>query len=163
MSAIGILADSHGRADTTARAVRALEDAGAEIFVHLGDIETEAVIDELVGRRAHLVFGNCDYDADALARYARHVGVQVDGLVGHLEVGGRRITFTHGHIRSPMDEAIAAGDDYLLHGHTHELRDERVGDTRVINPGALFRAVRYTAAVLDPERDQLEVLDVGKQ
>ncbi|MCP3904693.1 MAG: metallophosphoesterase [Planctomycetes bacterium] len=162
MSAVGILADSHGHAETTARAVRALEDAGAELLVHLGDVETEAVIDELVGRRAHLVFGNCDFDTDALARYAGHVGVQVDGLVGQIEVDGRRITFTHGHLRPPMDAAITAGDHYLLHGHTHELRDERIGGTRVINPGALFRAARYTAVVLDPAQDRLEVLDVGK-
>jgi predicted phosphodiesterase len=54
------------------------------------------------------------------------------------------------------------GVDYLLHGHSHEVRDERVGRTRIINPGALCRAARYTAAILDPDADALEVLEVAK-
>ncbi len=157
---IGILADSHGRAGITARAVHALIDAGATVLIHLGDVETEAVLDELVGYDAHLVFGNCDWNAEALARYARHVGITVDGYLGRLEAGPRRIAFTHGHVPRLMDEVLAEGVDYLLHGHTHMLRDERVGATRVINPGALFRASRYTAALLDPAADRLDVLDL---
>jgi predicted phosphodiesterase len=57
-----------------------------------------------------------------------------------------------------MEQALRDGADYLLHGHTHELRDERIGRTRMINPGALFRAARYTAALLDPRADRLEIL-----
>ena len=59
-------------------------------------------------------------------------------------------------------QAIDDGVEYLLHGHTHEVRDERVGPTRVINPGALFRASRYTAAVLEPETDRLEILELHR-
>jgi predicted phosphodiesterase len=50
----------------------------------------------------------------------------------------------------------------VLHGHTHEIRDERVGLTRVINPGALHRAARYTAAVLEPASDRLEIIVVPR-
>ena len=32
------------------------------------------------------------------------------------------------------------GADFLLHGHTHVPRDERIGATRVFNPGAVGRA-----------------------
>lgn len=162
MTILGIMSDSHGRAETTRRAVRALVDAGATALIHLGDLETEAVIDELVGHDARIVFGNCDWEWTALERYAGHVSVIVDRWAGRLTVGGRRVAFTHGHLREPMEEATADEVDFLLHGHTHELRDERVGATRVINPGALFRAARYTAAVLEPEQDRLRILDIGK-
>lgn len=159
---IGVLADSHGRTAMTARAVSALTRAGADMLIHLGDIETEAVLDELVGHSAHIVFGNCDWNTEALARYARHVGIIVDGDEGRLEVGARRIAFTHGHLPRPMEKALADGVDYLLHGHTHVLRDERRGPTRIINPGALFRAARYTAVLLEPGTDRLEVIDLPK-
>lgn len=162
MTLLGIMSDSHGRADTTRRAVSALIDAGATTILHLGDIETEQVIDELVGHDARLVFGNCDWEWSALERYAEHVGVGVDGWAGEITVDGRRVAFTHGHLRDPMQAAIDSEANYLFHGHTHELRDERVGRTRIINPGALFRAVRYTAAVLEPARDRLAILDIGK-
>jgi hypothetical protein len=157
---IGILADSHGRAGTTAAAVRTLLDAGADLLLHLGDIETESVIDELVGHDARIVFGNCDYEADRLTRYAELVGVTVDHPMGRLQVDSQTIAFTHGHVPRLLDEAIRDGVDYLLHGHTHQLRDERIQRTRVINPGALFRANRYTAALLEPETQRLTIHDV---
>ena len=159
---LGILSDSHGRADTTRAAVRLLVDHGANLLIHLGDIESDRVIDELIGHNARIVFGNCDWNADDLAHYARHVGVGVDDLAGMIEVGGRRIAFTHGHYSDLMKRALADNVDYLLHGHTHEVRDERVGRTRIINPGALFRAARYTAAVLDPAADVLQFIEVPR-
>ena len=159
---IGVLSDSHGHADTTARAVAALADEGAQMLLHLGDIGTEEVIDELAGRSARIVFGNCDWEVAALSHYAELVGVQVDHPMGTLEVDGRRIAFTHGHIVTLMSQALDAGVDYLFHGHTHEIRDDRVGDTRMINPGALHQATRYTAALFDPSRDSVRWIEIAK-
>lgn len=159
---IGVLSDSHGRADTTARAVRALLDHGAQMLIHLGDLEAEAVIDELVGHNARIVFGNCDWNEQALAHYAELVGVRVDHPLGLAEVDGKRIAFTHGHLPGVMQDAINDGVDYLFYGHTHAVSDERHGCTRLINPGALFRAPRYTAALLDPAADHLRIIDVPK-
>jgi putative phosphoesterase len=157
---VGILSDSHGHAAATREAVSALRERGAEMLIHLGDIGTEAVIDELIAAPCRIVFGNCDFDVDGLRRHAEAMEVQVDHPLGRLEVGGRVIAFTHGDRPRLMDGAIDDGVDYLLHGHTHEIRDDRQGRTRVINPGALFRAARYTAALLDPGRDRLEILEI---
>lgn len=159
---IGVLSDSHGRAGTTARAVAALRDAGAETLLHLGDVETDAVIDELVGHDARLVLGNCDLDERALVSYANQVGVTVDHPAGRLVVEGRRIVFTHGHLSAPIRAALDEEVEYLLHGHTHVTRDERIGSTRVINPGALFRTSRYTVAVLDPLADSVHFLEIPR-
>ncbi len=159
---VGILSDSHGHAGTTARAVAALREHGAEVLLHLGDLGTEAVIDELVGHSARIVFGNCDWSIDSLTAYARLVSVRVDHPMGLIEADGRRIAFTHGHLGALMTRALADKVDYLLHGHTHVGRDERVGATRIINPGALHRATRYTCALLDPERDSLRWIEIER-
>lgn len=159
---IGVLSDSHGRADTTARAVHALLDRGAQMLIHLGDLEAEAVIDELVGHNARIVFGNCDWDEQALAHHAELVGVRVDHPLGLAEVDGKRIAFTHGHLPRVMQDAMNDGVDYLLYGHSHTVSDERCGRTRLINPGALFRAPRYTVALLDPAADRLRIIEVPK-
>ncbi|HIA72082.1 MAG TPA: YfcE family phosphodiesterase, partial [Phycisphaerales bacterium] len=45
--------------------------------------------------------------------------------------------------------------DVIVHGHTHEKRDEMVNNTRCINPGALHHAPVYTVAVLDTSSDSL--------
>lgn len=159
---IGILSDSHGHADTTALAVAILKERGAEILLHLGDIGNEQVIDELVGCNARIVFGNCDWDWQALNRYAQLVGVVVEHPMGIYEADGKRIAFTHGHLAVEMTKALKNQVDYLLHGHTHETSDRRQGKTRIINPGALFRASRYTTAVLDPLVDELNFIDIPK-
>lgn len=157
---IGILSDSHGRTGITARAIGELETRGVDLLIHLGDVETDAVIDELAGHSVRLVFGNCDWDLDGLTRYARNLEVIVDHPMGRLEIEGKHIAFTHGHLGQLMEQALDDGVDYLLHGHTHELSDNKVGRTRIINPGALFRASRYTCAILDPTANALTIIEI---
>jgi hypothetical protein len=36
--------------------------------------------------------------------------------------------------------------DFLLHGHTHVPRDERVGDCRILNPGSVGKANKGSPA-----------------
>jgi putative phosphoesterase len=159
---IGILSDSHGRIDVTRAAVSALRDGGACLLIHLGDVETSEVIDELALLPARLVLGNCDWDVAALSRYARSIGVEVDHPAGRITIDGRTIAYTHGHFERELERALEEGVEYLLHGHTHALRDEVFGGTRIINPGALHRARRYTAALLTPATGDLEILEIPR-
>ncbi|MFK7790552.1 MAG: metallophosphoesterase [Phycisphaeraceae bacterium] len=146
-----------------------LLDHGADMLIHLGDIGSSQCMDALAAQHdgtgqqveSHLVFGNCDWEAKALTVYARDLGVVVHDVAGELMVDGKRLAFTHGHVGRAMDHAIDSSADYLLHGHTHLQRDDMVGQTRVINPGALFRASRYTVALLTPASGELEVLEVA--
>ncbi len=162
---IGLLADSHGRAQTTARGVHRLLDAGAELLIHLGDVGSVEVIDALLVSDAkgggslpvHLVFGNTDWDRQSLWQYATDLGVTVDHPVGKLAIAGRgELVFLHGDDTTAMQRALADKPAYLCHGHSHRQLDQKLGPTRVINPGALFRAERYTVALLDPRQDRVE-------
>ena len=170
MAKVGLLSDSHGRATTTRRAVQLLIEHGAEVLVHLGDVGTVEVIDALVERLdadgrldppVHLVFGNTDWDIDPLGEYARRLGITVDHPVGRLTFGDATLVYQHGHMQAAMDQALAEGVTYLCHGHSHTVRDERIDRTRVINPGALFRASQYTVAVLDTSADTIDPLHVS--
>lgn len=167
MPRIGLLSDSHGRSATTRRAVEMLTEHGAEMLLHLGDVGTVEVIDTLVvpgatnaqQLPARLVFGNTDWDRDSLERYAKELGVAVDDPVGKLTLSDSERTcslvYCHGDDPLPMNQAIDEEVDYLCHGHTHRCTDSRQGTTRIINPGALFRADRYTVAILDTATDEL--------
>ena len=172
---IGLLSDSHGRSSTTRRAVELLVQHGAEMLLHLGDVGTVEVIDALVvalpdgngsgggegGQMpARLVFGNTDWDRLSLERYARELGVEVDDPVGWLNLSDSgkqtQLVYCHGDDPEPMNQAIKQEVKYLCHGHTHRFADTMQGATRVINPGALFRASQYTVAILDTQADRLE-------
>lgn len=169
MITLGLLSDSHGRAVTTHCAVQLLIEHGADVLIHLGDVGSAEVIDALAavdpktGRQipAHVVFGNTDWDKHVLTRYAQDLGISVHEPAGLLTIDGCRIGFTHGHEPAVMQELLNSGVAYLLYGHTHLLSDELDGRTRMINPGALFRASRYTAALLRPMDGVCEVLEVA--
>lgn len=163
MPRIGLLSDSHGRAPTTQRGVAVLLEHGAQILLHLGDVGSVEVIDALYtplpGQsqpvEAHLVFGNTDWDQNSLASYARHLGIHVDHPAGRMQLEEGDLIFCHGHEQQIMAEAIAQNVKYLCHGHTHRASDTRKAGTRIINPGALFRAQEYTVAVLDTAADEV--------
>jgi putative phosphoesterase len=158
---VGLLSDSHGRAERTARAVDALLAAGADTLIHAGDIETDEVLDCLAGHNAHLVWGNCDWDRAGLDRYARDIGIAVHGDSGEVTVDGVRIAFTHGHLPASMRSAMSSGAAFLVHGHTHERRDDVVDGVRIINPGALHRARPFTVALLTPRTGDLKFIEVA--
>ncbi|MCE9620115.1 MAG: YfcE family phosphodiesterase [Planctomycetes bacterium] len=158
---LGILSDSHGRHERTRNAVQLLLSRGAEELAHCGDIESEQVLDQLAGTRAHLVFGNCDPNWRALSNYALALDLQPQHPLARFELGGRSFALTHGHDSACVAAALAERVDYLLHGHTHLCRDERHGPTRIINPGALHRAAEFTVALLDTATDRLEFLSVS--
>ena len=169
MTTLGLLSDTHGHSGIAHDAVELLLEHGADILIHLGDVGSAEVIDALAVQhastgqqvQAHLVFGNCDWEAKALSRYAEDLGVIVHGRAGEMIIQGKRLVFTHGHDDREMNQAIESSADYLLHGHTHQQSDHSIGRTRVINPGALFRARRHTVALLTPASGKLQVLEVS--
>ncbi len=169
---LGILSDTHGQTQRTAHALRILRQAGAEAFVHCGDIGGVAVLDELAGLRAWLVAGNTDFPDSSLLGYAKLLGLtcQPAGPL-RLELHGRSLAVFHGHepqfaqlfeptpVGSSLRAALASCD-YILHGHTHMACDLREGPWRVINPGALHQAGLYTVATLDLASDTLQFWQV---
>lgn len=142
---------------------------GVDLLLHLGDVGTVEVIDALCVAKpdstdqieAHLVFGNTDWDLESLSEYAQDLDVKVDHPVGRLPLEEGELVFCHGHEAAALQAAVASHVRYLCHGHTHLQEDTRLQSTRVINPGALFRAKTYSVAVLDTDRDELEFFDIG--
>ena len=172
---LGILSDTHGRRQIAAVALRLLQQLGAEAFVHCGDVGGPALLDEFAGRRAWVLYGNMD-DVDA-ARLCEAgdpgLTVSVSGPL-RIELDGRVLAVFHGH-EAEFARWIDALDthgalppacgrcDYILHGHTHRVRDVRVGAVRIINPGALYRAAVHTVATLDLQSDMLQFWQVSNE
>ncbi len=184
---LGILSDTHGRRERAAEALRVLRAAGAESVVHCGDVGDAGVIEELAGWRAWLVWGNCDRADPALPCPSRTYSRGLAALAGSLgltvahqvplliRLDGVALAVFHGHEPqfARIERFVETGNlallgaelrdcRYILHGHSHQRRDQRIGHVRIVNPGALHRATAYTAATLDLASDELsfwEVLD----
>lgn len=160
MALVGFISDSHGEWLRTRVAVDMLRQYGCDTLIHLGDVETQAVLDELADNYVSMVFGNCDF-VSKLEDYAVQLGIDLHHPAGIIKIDGMRIGFLHGddiaqYHRFLNDPKI----DIVAHGHSHETRDEMVYNTRCINPGALHRAVRYTVAVLDTQKETVTFLEV---
>ena len=164
---IGIVSDSHGKAKRLQAAVEILARHGAEAIVHCGDVGAGDCI-ALLGRAgvpAYVVSGNMDRHTDRLLTAAETSGVSFRGDVVEVPLGdGRCLVVTHGHDEGILNELILDEQfPYVCHGHTHRVRDERVGAVRVICPGALRhpRHPRHpTVAVLDTDTETLEFVEV---
>jgi uncharacterized protein len=117
---IFVLADTHNRLPE-----RVIEIAeGADEIWHLGDVCTEAILDELrvVASRITVVRGNCDSNFEW-------------PLVVDLVRARLKIRLQHVPPDRPPNDV-----DIVLHGHTHVPRYERRGSVLLLNPGCVTRA-----------------------
>lgn len=153
---IGILSDTHGDVGRSVRALEVLLTRGCAAIVHCGDIGSAEVLDELSalcaahGVPLHAVLGNVDEYEPELRNPRAQDGARVWGLRAELEFDRRTFAVLHGHQPRALEEAISGGRfDFVLTGHTHTAEDRLVGATRVINPGAVYRAHPPSVAVLD--------------
>ena len=158
---IGILSDTHDRHHALLAGIAALRSAGAEYFIHCGDVGSPEILEQLAGLPLAFVWGNTDFERRQLQSDAQTLGITCLGAHGILELDGKRIGVLHGDDfqlkrRLLVEQTI----DYLLQGHTHVREDTRVGRIRVINPGALHRAAQKTVALLDLASDELQFLTV---
>lgn len=155
---VGILSDSHGDAEATARAVALLEGRGARKLFHCGDLCGEGVLDALAGHDCLFVWGNCDDPSSTLRRYVEHLELTWPRPPVRVRVAGKHIALYHGHEAGFAEAAREPGLDYCFYGHTHRHADRREGGCRFINPGALYRAPIHTVCLLDLATDALTFL-----
>ena len=132
------------------------------LVLHAGDVASPRTLALFRGFRGAVAFGNNDVDEAALARAARAIGWETgESWAGVLD-DGTRIALAHGHRPATLKRLLRPEVDYLVRGHNHRVMDERVDGVRVLNPGALFRASRYTVGVLDTASGALEVVELPK-
>lgn len=159
---VGLLADTHDAREATRRALARLEDRGAEVLLHAGDLISGRMLELLDGWRVWLARGNGDWVASIEAALSERE-VDVRYADSHrLDLDGTAVALVHGE-RDGRLEALVADDDLdlVVHGHTHAFRDERVDGTRVVNPGAVWRARPPSVCVYDTDGDELERLPLG--
>lgn len=161
---IGIISDTHENEIAMKKAVEIFRKRNADFVVHCGDIVSPPVLENFKGLRMKLVFGNNDGERNGLINKCKEFGFE--GIKDELkfEHKGKKFYVYHGTKANILDAAIKSNKyDYILTGHTHLKRDERIGKVRVINPGALFRAFPYTVALLDVKKDKLKFEKISPQ
>jgi len=151
---IGILSDSHNQVGNLLAALRIFQEAGVSQLIHCGDMANVFTAQRLSDFDVIYVNGNTDNSPAAVndALWLLNPANETPGDSYSGNLAGVGLAATHGHLPRLLDKLIKDRQhSYVFHGHTHRQRDELIGKTRVINPGALGGA-RYeprTICILD--------------
>jgi putative phosphoesterase len=135
---VGIISDTHDDLHNLEAALEILEAERVTKILHCGDVCGPDVIRPLTGLDGWVAQGNMD----------RQLGLAqvVEGTLGHGRLAwlqrptldGYLVAMIHGDNEEVLGNLITSGQyAYVFYGHTHRRRDQTIGRTRVINPGAL--------------------------
>ena len=163
---IGILSDTHGNLARAIQSVQQLLNQGCGTLIHCGDVGSENVLIEMTallhGKKvpAFVVLGNVDLWDEAVQQFPASSGIQV-ARSHDLELEGCRMGVAHGDDPRLFASFTGSGDyRYVFTGHTHVREDRSTGNTRIINPGAVYRTPQPSIAVLDLATDELRFMDL---
>ncbi len=136
---IGIISDTHNNTANLKAAVERFKKDGIQIVIHCGDLTNPEELDWLDGFQVIFTYGNGDYDPDEIHRRliaanpASTAAYKYEGEFDSLFIG-----VTHGHLENFLDEMASSNKfDFIFRGHSHHRKEELVGRTHMINPGAL--------------------------
>jgi uncharacterized protein len=157
---IGVVSDTHGQVRLTQNAVRMLESLQVERVFHCGDVGSAAVVELFSTWPTHFVFGNVD-DEFVIHEAIRAAGQSCHERFGHIELAGRRIAFLHGDDGALLTKTVAGGEwDLVCHGHTHVARQQWLGRTLVLNPGAVYRANPHSIACVELPEVEATIIEI---
>lgn len=152
---IGIISDTHEQKEEIKKAVEIFKEKHVEFVIHAGDMISPPMLKLFAGLKMKLVFGNNDGEKKGLSDVAASIGADIPTETKTFEYKKKKFFVNHGTDASIIDDAIKNQlYDYIITGHTHKQRDEKIGNTRVINPGTLFSSVK-SIAVLDVDNDKV--------
>ncbi|MEK6946675.1 MAG: metallophosphoesterase [Nanoarchaeota archaeon] len=154
---IGIISDTHENEEAIKKAVALFKEKNVDFVVHCGDIVSPPMLEYFKELKMKFVYGNNDGERAGLKEMCKKL--DFDEIKDEIEFthDGKKFYVYHGTKSKILNNAIQSNKyDYVLTGHTHTKRDDKIGKTRIINPGALFRVYPYTVAMLDAQDDKLE-------
>jgi putative phosphoesterase len=145
---LGVISDTHGQLESTEEAVRIMQRRGVQEVIHCGDVGSSAIVTAFNPVSAHFVAGNCD-SAIRLQMAVEAAGQRFHGRVGELYLESRKIAFLHGDSHLAMQRLLAeAAWDLVCHGHTHLAESYTIGQTLILNPGAMARCRQPSFAIV---------------
>ncbi len=160
---IGIISDTHDDLRTLAAALQMLREEAVTMVLHCGDLSGPAVVEALSGFDVWISRGNVDHHPELEQTVLETQGKGRLAKRHTLTLDGRTALMLHGNREGELRRLIHAGKyRYLFHGHTHRRRDEQIGSTRVINPGALggMRWQRRSFCLVDLTEDRVHFIEV---
>ncbi len=151
---IGIISDTHDNVESTMKAIAFFKEKKVEFVIHLGDVVAPPTLMKFEGLKMYFVRGNNDGELVGLKKTAESIGAEFVEDILELTHKGKKIAATH-YPDKAEELANTNQYDYVLYGHDHKQRNEKIGKTRIINPGAHYYGCDNSVVLLDVEKDEV--------
>lgn len=146
---IGVISDTHGDVYSAREAVRIFQCLEVNQVLHCGDIGSPEIVELFSDWPTHFVYGNVD-SPNYLGDVIHQAGQTCHDRFGSFELDGRKIALLHGNDTGLLEKVAKSGKWHIIcHGHTHTARHSIVGNTLVLNPGAIARTIYPSVATID--------------
>lgn len=156
---IAAITDIHGDSSNLARAIRSINgDVGIGVVVNCGDIGGYKIVDQLAGleKEQYIVFSRSDLSGIGVVEGCGRAGIEYFFGFGQIEVGGKRIGFSHEKVNSGKYH----GFDVLFYGHLHTYKVEVVdGGLSVCCGEIMERTMPACYAVYDTKTGEVEKVE----
>lgn len=161
---IAIMSDSHDNWLKLEEAVYAANESNCELLLHAGDLISPPGI-SILGKfkgKVKFVWGNNEMERVGITRKMdASENIELAGDFYEDEVDSIRIFMNH---YPKYAELAAKSQEYELaiHGHTHLYREEKIGDTILLNPGEIqgHRTSQSTFVVFNTKDQSIEKIQV---
>ncbi|WKZ30419.1 MAG: metallophosphoesterase [Candidatus Dojkabacteria bacterium] len=161
---IAIMSDSHENWTKLSQAIAIANEKGCEYLLFAGDLIAPPgikILEQFDGQ-IKFVWGNNEMEQVNMTRKmdaSEKIELCDDIFEG--ELGGVKIFMNH-YPRIGELAAKSGEFDVCIHGHTHEYREETVGNTLLLNPGEIqgYATGTSTFMILDTESKSVEKITV---
>lgn len=134
---IGIIGDTHDNIPNIKKAVKIFKRKRVSLIIHTGDIISPKTVELFKGLNMVFVQGNCDGDVEKLKEKIAEIGGKFFiGGFGEMEFAGKKFALTHKP--TVVETILGAKYNFIIHGHTHEKKIEKIGNVIIINPGSHY-------------------------
>jgi len=134
---LGVVSDTHNRVSNVKKIIDIFNKRNVDDVIHTGDITQAKTLTEFSRLNCSLigVYGNNDLEEQGLKETAKKHGFTFQLPPFSLMLDNRKIVIFHepDSIERYLEKNTSV--ELVLHGHTHRYRNEKIGNTRVINPG----------------------------
>ncbi|MDO8741370.1 MAG: metallophosphoesterase [Candidatus Woesearchaeota archaeon] len=157
---IGIISDTHDNIPNIKKAVDIFKNRKVDLVIHLGDLVAPVTALYFKGLKMKFIKGNCDGDVELMKERIKEIGGEFLGISSELNLSNKKLFLIH-KPDNINELALSGKYDYILHGHDHKAKDEKIGKTRIINPGTHYLGNPiHTIALLDLEKDNVEFIEI---
>ena len=159
---IAIISDTHDNLANLKKALLLIEKEKVKMLFHCGDIFSSKTLDKIFNSFSGKIFvvlsePDQNYIKNPEKLFGKKKRIKIWKDSGEIKIGNKKIAVTH---TPELAESLAFQKGYhlIFYGHTHKPWEEKIGETRLINPGNIAGIFyRPTLAIFDTKKETIEL------